>query len=120
MLLGTDKYTQQNLAMTDDRDIRGTIKVDISALKNFINTHYNVYTRDMVTINGIDQPLAMSISMNGNFIVSLGVDMLYSGDSIGEAIRIFNLDIRSLKTLWSTIKADARNVVSHPRAKIEK
>lgn len=102
------------------KDRRGSITIDVSLLKNFLHNHYSVYSRDMVIINGLEHPIMFSVSMNQNFIVSLGADMLYSGTDIAEAIRIFNLDVGGIKKLWNNLDSEKRNVVSHPRAKIEK
>jgi hypothetical protein len=102
------------------KDRRGSINIDVSLLRNFIETHYNVFARDVITINGISHQLVFSLSMGGNFIVSLGSDMLYSGKDISEAIKTFNLDIRGIRELWTNITPDSRNLVSHPRDKIER
>lgn len=102
------------------KDRRGSIKIDVSLLKNWVETHYNVYARDIVRINGLDNHLVLSVSMNGNFIVSLGADMLYNGDDVAEAIRIFNLDIKGLKDIWIHLESGSRGIVMHPKPKAEK
>lgn len=95
----------------DDR--RGTINVDASQLKEFIKNNYNVYARDVVVINGLTLPLVMSISMETNFIVSLGVDILYSGCDISEAIKVFNSNIKGIKEIWTNLDSSSRNMVNH-------
>lgn len=93
---------------------RGDIKVDISLFRNYLETKYNVYARDNTIVNGIELPLVLSVSMASNFIVSLGPDMLYNGDDISEAIKIFNSNIEDLKNLWIHLDPEMRGKVHLP------
>lgn len=95
-------------------DNRGSIKIDISLFKGWIETHYTVYARDTVKIDGEQLPLICSCSMNKNYIVSLDKDILYTGEDMVEAIRVFNLDIRRLYDLWVNINTDSKNKVVIP------
>jgi len=95
-------------------DKRGSINIDVSILLNWLETHYNVYAQDVITIDSVDHHLLMSISMKGNFIVSLGTDTLYNGDDIAKALKIFNLKVGGIKKTWKTISPENRNTVTHP------
>jgi hypothetical protein len=101
--------------MRGNNDHRGKIKLDISLLKNWLDTHYNVYARDYVTINGLQQPLVISVSMRSNFIVSLGSDILYDDNDLVEAMNIFNLKAGGIKELWTNIEPEKRNKVNHTK-----
>lgn len=94
------------------KDKRGSVEIDISLLKNWIDTNYSVYARDIVTIDGVDMPLVISVSMRTNYIVSLGTDMIYNGPDITKAFSIFNSDIDMLKTLKDMIPDSQKDKVT--------
>jgi len=96
------------------RDKRGGIRINTAAMKRWMLNQYNVYARDVVSIGGRDLPLVLSVSMKGNYIVSLGNDILYNGKDIIESTRLFNYDIKRLRILWANIKPSQKDQVKLP------
>lgn len=85
---------------------RGSVRIDISLLKQYMQDHYNVYASDVVWFDGEEEGKAMrlSISLNKNFIVSIDDQMVYNGPDMIEAMNIFNSNIKELKQIWATVK----------------
>ena len=93
--------------------MRGNIEVDKQNLKKWREDTYVVYARDVVTYKNKPYPLVMSVSLMGNFIVSLDTDMLYNGKSLAKAIEMFNMNFRDIIKAWKSLDKTMTNSVKH-------